>query len=152
MGLASYLTRVKIFNNNKITKIQLRKSICKFAKQLGVSRVVFSNKGIAIVGSYNPSTNVLYIDTKQTKTELLHTLFHELGHHTAVKKNKWNNYHHNPASRITAEKIFDIENKIDQIGQKLWYKYVNIKFWGRYHYAYPKIQKKCIIKNFISKQ
>lgn len=143
---------MKIFNNNKLTKIQLRKLICKFAKDLGVNRVVFGNKGVTVKGTYNPKTKNLFIDTKQTKVELLHTLFHELGHHVAVLKNKWKNYHHCLVDYMTVERIFTIENKIDQIGKTLWHKYVDTKQWGRYNYSYPKSQKKNIIKNFISKQ
>ena len=48
--------------------------------------------------------------------------------------------------------VFDIENKIDRIGEKLWYKYVDIRQWGRYKFAYPKSQKNNIIKNFFNKQ
>lgn len=132
--------------------MQLRKLICKFAKDLGVNRVVFGNKGIRVKGTYNPETKNLFIDTKQTKVELLHTLFHELGHHNAVLKNKWKTYHHSLVDSMSVEKIFDIENKIDRIGKKLWHKYVDVKQWGMYNYSYPKSQKNTIIKNFINSQ
>lgn len=142
----------KFFVNSKITKGQLRKAICSFAKQQGVNRVVFSNKGINVKGTYNPLTKNLYIDMKQTKRQLLHTLFHEMGHHFAVEKNKWKTYHYCLTEYMSVEKIFDIENKIDKIGQGLWNKYVDLKSWGKYKYSYPKKQKSNIIKNFISKQ
>lgn len=141
----------RIFVNNKITKAQLRKVICLFARQQGVNKVIFNDKGTRVKGTYNPFTKNLYIDTKQTKKELLHTLFHELGHHTAVQKNKWKNYHHCLVECMSVEKIFQIENSVDRIGQKLWNKYVDVKFWGKYKYSYPKKQKNNIIKNFISK-
>ena len=126
--------------------------MCAFAKKLKVKRVVFNNKGIKVKGTYNVVTGIVYIDLKQTNKEMLHTFFHELGHHTAVKKNKWNKYHHSPLSSMDSNVAFDIENKIDQIGKQLWNKYVDIKQWGKYKYSYLKSQKSSLIKNFISKQ
>ena len=143
---------MKIFVQKKITKEELRKLICMFAKQIGVNRVIFGNKGIYIKGTYNTETKNLYIDVKQTKTELLHTFFHELGHHVAVIKNKWKKYHHCLTKEMNTEEVFKIENKIDQIGRRLWHKYVDTDQWGNYKYSYPKALKKDIIKNFISKQ
>ena len=53
---------------------------------------------------------------------------------------------------MTFNQVFRIENRIDQLGEKLWNKYVDIRQWGKYKYSYPKAQKNNIIKNFISKQ
>ncbi len=144
---------MKFFNDNTLSTPVLRAAICTLAKMLKVKRVVFNNKGIKIKGSYNAGTNHMYIDLNQTNVELLHTLFHELGHHVAVLKNKWKKYHHSSLlSETTADSVFDIENKIDQLGKQLWNQYVDIKQWGKYKYSYPKSQKKSLIKNFISKQ
>jgi len=142
----------KHFNNSLITLQELRTEMCAFAKKLKVKRVVFNNKGVKVKGTYNVITGIVYIDLKQTNVEMLHTFFHELGHHTAVKKNKWNKYHHSPLSSMDSNVAFDIENKIDQIGKQLWNKYVDIKQWGKYKYSYLKSQKTSLIKNFISKQ
>ena len=143
---------MKIFKTKRSTKKQLRQIICKFAKNIGVNRVVFSNKGVKVRGTYNAETNNIYIDLNQTKKQTLHTLFHELGHHSAVQKNKWKTYHFSLTRYMNVNVVFDIENKIDRIGEKLWYKYVDIKQWGRYKFAYPKSQKNNIIKNFFNKQ
>lgn len=143
---------VKVFNSSKLTKAELRMCVCNIAKKVGVKKVVFSDKGIYVKGTYNPKTRILFIDTKQTKCEMLYTFFHELGHHFAVLKNKWKKYHFCLVKKMDVERIFYIENKIDQIGKTLWYKYVNTKQWGKYKYSYPKNQKNYIIKHFISKQ
>ena len=142
---------MKFFKNNKNTKKQLRLLLCNFARRAGVARVVFNSNAKRVNGTYNSGTNILYISNKQTKKQMLITLFHELGHHWAVQKNKWKKYHFGSNKTISYSEAFDIENKIDQIGEKLWNNYVDIKQWGRYKYSYLKKEKSFIIKNFISK-
>jgi hypothetical protein len=142
---------VKFFNTPSFTKKQLRATICSFAYSLNVHKVIFNDKGKSVNGSYNGITKVLYLNMKQTKISLLRTFFHELGHHLAVQKNKWSSYHLNTAKMMNVETVFNIENKIDQMGEELWYKYVDIKKWGRYKYVYPKTNKNYFIKNFTSK-
>ena len=137
---------------NSITKKQLRESIREFAKGQGVNKITFANKGIYVKGTYNAVTGSLFVDLKQTKREMLITFFHEMGHHVAVKKNKWHKYHYSDCIEMSSETIFEIENKIDQIGEKLWYKYVDTKHWGKYKYSYPRLHKKTIIRDFINKQ
>jgi hypothetical protein len=142
----------KVFNKSKITKTELRKLMIRFAKELGVKRVTFTNRAKRVKGTYNAFTKSLFIDLKQTKAEMLCTLFHEMGHHFAVKRNKWRGYHFCTIPSMKVDKIFKIENGVDCIGRQLWYKYVDTKQWGKYKYSYPKTQKNNIIKNFISKQ
>ena len=79
---------------------------------------------------------------------MLRTFFHELGHHEAVKKNKWTQYHFNLVDKMRVDVIYIIENKIDQIGRKLWHKYVDTNQWGMYKYFYPKSQMKAYINSF----
>jgi Zn-dependent peptidase ImmA (M78 family) len=141
---------VKIFNTSRITKSQLRQVVCKSAKEMGVSKVIFNSTAKHVSGSYNAENNVMFLDTKLTKKELLDTFFHELGHHVAVKQNKWRGYHYDLNPNITKEEIFKTENKIDQIGNRLWNKYVNIKQWGRYKYAYPIKYKNILMKTFFN--
>lgn len=141
---------MKIFNSKRIDKKGLRSLIYQTAKQFGVNKVTFNNNGKHVRGTYDAKTNNIYLDTKQTKSEMLCTFFHELGHHDAVKKNKWSKYHHCLIQLMSVNTIFDIENRIDKIGETLWNKHVNSKQWGKYKYAYPKSQKSYIIKNFIS--
>ena len=136
---------MKEFKNPRVTVSELRRHVCKFAKSLGVSRVTFNKNGKYVAGTYNPETKSLYLCTKATKTELLRVFFHELGHHEAVKKNMWRTYHFNLVPAMTPEKIFSIENGIDQLGNKLWNKYVDVAKWGRYKYAYPKSKKRLLI-------
>ena len=142
---------MKIFVNKRTTKKQLRSLICKLAKETGVAKIIFNNKGKHIRGSYNSQTKHMYIDLNQTKTSMLHTFFHELGHHRAAQLNKWSKYHFCLVAFMNVETIFTIENKVDQIGEKLWYKYVDKTQWGNYKFSYPKSQKNNIIKNFLSK-
>ena len=142
---------MKIFNTSRITKVQLRQVICKSAKDLGVNKVIFNSAAKHVSGSYNAENNVMFLDVKLTKKELLDTFFHELGHHVAVKQNKWKGYHYDLNPNITTEKIFEIENKIDQLGNQLWNKYVNTKQWGKYKYAYPIKYKNILMKTFINK-
>jgi hypothetical protein len=141
---------MKIFSSKRILKSQLRALLCKTAKQLGVNRVIFSNKAKRVKGTYNAFTKNLYLDTRLSKKDMLNTFFHELGHHFAVKRNKWTSYHFCTVSAMRVEKIFDIENGIDKIGEKLWRKHVEIKQWGKYKYHYPKSQKQYIINNFLT--
>ena len=141
---------MKFFNTSRLNKKQLRSAICQFALSLGVSKVVFNNNGKKVNGTYNGKTHVLYLNAKQTNISLLRTFFHELGHHVAVQQNKWKNYHLCLVKTIRIETMFYIENKIDQIGQKLWYKHVDIKQWGMYKYIYPKINKSYFLKTFTN--
>ena len=104
---------MKIFNTSRITKSQLRQVVCKSAKEMGVSKVIFNSTAKHVSGSYNAEKNVMFLDTKLTKKELLDTFFHELGHHVAVKQNKWRGYHYDLNPNITKEEIFKIENKIE---------------------------------------
>jgi len=126
--------------------------ICNTAKKFGVNRVIFSNKAKKVKGTYNAFTKNLYLDLKLTKKEMLYAFFHELGHHFAVKKNKWKSYHYCTVAAMSIEKIFEIENGVDKIGQGLWNIHVETKQWGKYKYSYPKIQKTSIMNNFISQQ
>jgi hypothetical protein len=142
----------KIFVTPRITKKDLRSLIRTFAIKMGVEKITFADRAKRVKGTYNAITKSLYIDLKQTKIEMLHTFFHEMGHHFAVKRNKWKNYHYCSVPCMTVNDIFKIENGVDCIGNELWYKYVNTKNWGKYKYSYPKSQKANIIKNFISKQ
>lgn len=135
----------KIFNRN-LTHKQLRKLIIDVAKDFGVSRVCFNNRGIYVRGTYDCATKALYLDLKQDKKQLLNVFFHELGHHESVENNKWVNYHHTCLSKMSVNKIFYVENKIDGIAKKLWNKYVNANVWGKYKYIYSKAQKKNIVK------
>jgi hypothetical protein len=141
---------VKIFNTSQLTKPQLRQTICQSAKKLGVSKVIFNSSAKRVCGSYNAESGIMFLDARLTKKELLDTFFHELGHHVAVKQNKWSGYHYDLNPNITKEEIFKIENKIDQIGKQLWNKYVDIKQWGRYKYAYPIKHKRTLMKTFIN--
>lgn len=74
-----------------------------------------------------------------------------MGHHYAVKQNKWRDYHFDLNPNITADKIFEIENKIDHIGNQLWNKYVDSARWGKYKYSYPIKNKKTLINTLLTK-
>lgn len=136
----------KVFVKRHVSKKELRKLICSFAKQVGINKVVFNNKGIHVKGTYNYRNKNIYIDTQQTLAETLCTFFHELGHHTAVAKNKWSNYHLGLSPNMSMYQVFKIENKIDKIAKTLWYKYVDVTKWGKYKYAYPKAQMKILME------
>lgn len=129
---------MKYFTNKKCTKKNLVKLICQFAKEQGISKLTFNTQGKRLSGSYNPKTGSLYLNLKQTKHKIMCAFFHELGHHQAVKQNKWRRYHLNLVKSMNATEVYRIENKIDQIGKRLWNKYVYLKEWGKYKYFYPK--------------
>ncbi len=134
---------MKLFANNKITKRDLRKQICSMAKESGVKKVSFNNKAKYVMGTYNALNDVIYIDVKQNKRDMLLTFFHEMGHFTAVKKKKWLVYHFDPhTSLISHDEKFKIENKIDKIAKQLWNKHVDTKIWGKYKYGYPLVDKR----------
>jgi hypothetical protein len=143
---------MKIFFTSKVNKPQLREMICKTAKTFGVKRTIFNNKGKYVRGTYNPLNNNIYLCLNQTKKDLLNAFFHELGHHFAVKNNRWKVYHFNLVSSMTVERMFRIENRIDRIAKKLWNKYVDLNQWGKYKYAYPKANKKQIMNHIINTQ
>lgn len=140
----------KFFNNTNISTKELRALCCSFAKALGVKRTVFNNRGKYVKGTYNCFNKIMYINTDQTDVEMLHAVFHELGHHQAIIEEKWIEYHYNQFKEMSGEDIFEIENGVDQIAEKLWAKHVDCKVWGRYNYAYPRAQKAQIIKQFIN--
>lgn len=141
---------IKTFNNKNINKTELRKIICLTAKTMGVKRVIFNDRGKYVSGTYNAFTGVLYLNLNGTKRHILNTFFHELGHHVSVKAKRFNGYHFNLIPYMNVERIFNIENKIDQAGKKLWNKYVSLKQWGKYKYAYPKSQKQKLMNNFLN--
>ena len=138
---------MKIFNKAATHK-QLRQTIIKTSKRLGVNKVCFNKTGKKLRGSYDCINRHLYINLKQTKKDILITFFHELGHHMSIKRNRWIKYHHERLSAITPHKIFFMENKIDKIANKLWRKYVCFKTWGQYKFVYPKSQKRMLVKFF----
>jgi hypothetical protein len=138
---------LKIFNTKKETKKELRQKICNLAYSLGVNSIRFSKKAKYIDGSYNWDEANIFVNGKMSKYYMLVTFFHELAHHVASSQNKWKKYHMNASTPlISPSKKFDIENKIDKIAQKLWYKYVSTKEWGRYRYGYKKSEKKELIE------
>ena len=141
----------RIFDSSDLDEVSLRKLICKAAKMFGVSRVVFNNKAKYVRGTYNCSTGVLFLDTKQEKTEMLGTFFHELGHHFAVKNKRWKAYHFDLVPSMKVDRIFNIENKVDGYAKKLWNKHVNSKQWGKYKYCYPKSQKTAIMNTLFNR-
>ena len=136
------------FNTNRLTKKQLRKQICIFAKSVGVKKIIFNSSAKFLCGSYNASTNTMFLSLKQTKKQMLNTLFHELGHHDSVKRGKWIKYHFNLYKILNFERWFYIENKIDNVGKKLWKRYVNTNKWGNYKYFYLK-KYKTRLTNFL---
>ena len=138
---------MKHFKSQKITSKQLRSEIYSFAKKVGVKRITFNDKGKDVSGTYNVCGDSIYLDTKQNKKDLLATFFHELGHKFAVLEEKWVLYHYSESGFTPAEQ-FEIENGVDKIANKLWNKHVEIRQWGRYKYAYPKSNKKTLLKRF----
>ena len=137
---------MKLFTTNAITKKELRKLICSVALSFGVKRVTFNNKSKYVAGTYNATSKIIYIDIKTHKKNMLHTFFHELAHHMAVKKKKWLKYHLNPACpTITSLKKFNIENGVDKIAEGMWNKHVDSKVWGKYKYGYPKSHQKQLV-------
>lgn len=137
----------KIFETKKATKKQLRKLMCELAYSYGVNSLRFSKKAKYIDGSYNWHIANIFVNGKMSKYYMLLTFHHELAHHIASNQNKWKGYHMNASTPlISASKKFDIENKIDKIAQKLWFKYVNINEWGRYKYGYKKSEKKELVE------
>jgi len=138
---------MKLFDNKSLSKRELRKIICVFAKTQGVIRVTYNNKNKQVSGTYNAENKTIFIGTKLTKYELLSTFFHELAHHTAVKKKKWLKYHFDPACpSISSIRKFYIENNIDKMAKTLWNKYVDLRVWGKYKYGYPKTEKKMLTR------
>jgi hypothetical protein len=52
---------------------------------------------------------------------------------------------------MEVNKIFDIENGVDKIANKLWNKFVNTKQWGKYKFVYSQKHKNYIIRQLIEK-
>lgn len=140
----------KFFRTTNVSRKRLRTLCCKFAKSLGVKRIIFNDRGKYVKGTYNCFNKIMYINTDQSNNEILQAVFHELGHHQAILEEKWIDYHFNEIKEMSGEDIFEIENGIDQLAEKLWAKYVDCKVWGRYKYAYPRSQKTQIINEFIN--
>ena len=139
----------KPFSSTSINNKELREKIVLLAKEEGVKRVTFNNRAKKVRGTYNAFTGALFVSLKQTKKDLLNAFFHELGHHWAVKNKKWDNYHFNLVSEMEMSEIFDIENDIDKIANKLWNKFVDTKRWGKYKFIYLKKRKNKMIKQLI---
>jgi hypothetical protein len=138
-----------MFNTNRLTKKELRDQICAFAKAVGVKKVIFNSSAKYLSGSYNAYTNIIYLSLNQTRKQMLNTLFHELAHYESVKTKKWIKYHFNLYKTSNYERWFFIENKIDQLGKKLWKRYVNKSKWGNYKFFYLK-RNKTQMTNFLN--
>jgi hypothetical protein len=136
----------KIFNKKTATKKELRKLACKLGYTYGVKKLRFSHKSKHIDGSYNYESRNIYVNGRLLKKRFLIAFFHELAHHVAsVHQHKWLTYHNDASTPLLSPRAkFLIENKIDRLAKKLWFKYVNIKQWGHYSYGYPKVQQKYI--------
>lgn len=116
--------------------------MCKLSKDLGVRCIRFSKKAKHISGSYDMDASTIFVSGKQNKKEMLYTFFHELAHHLIPKSKRSYLYHENAATPLISSQCkFKIENKVDQLARKLWFKYVDVKEWGRYKYGYLKTQK-----------
>jgi hypothetical protein len=139
------------FGTDRLTKQQLRAAICSFAKQLGVNNVIFNSTARRVCGTYNASTQNIFLSLNQTKKQMLNTFFHELGHHESVKKGKWVKYHFDLYKKANPETLFYIENKIELIGKKLWKQYVDGTKWGNYKYFYLK-KNKAQMKTFLKEK
>jgi len=139
----------KAFYSVRQSKQQLQDQMVVVAKQAGVKKIAFNTQAKKVRGTYNAFTGVLFVCLKQTKKEVLNTFFHELGHHCAVKNKKWNKYHFNLVPEMDINKVFDIENGVDKIANKLWNEFVDIKQWGKYKFIYSKKQKNYIIRQLI---
>tara|TARA_R110000868_G_scaffold103681_17_gene285391 strand:+ start:622 stop:984 length:363 start_codon:yes stop_codon:yes gene_type:complete len=114
---------------------------------MGVRKVTFSKRAKYVAGTYNCDKQVIFIDMKQNRRNILLTFFHELAHHVAYSKGKWLEYHNNATTLlISASAKFDIENRIDKLAKKLWLLHVDVKQWGKYKYGYPKSQSKKITR------
>lgn len=140
-------TEKKIFDNNALTKKQLRKELIEFAAEQRVKKVVFNSKSKRLLGSYIASKKIIFLNNLQTKKSMLLTFFHELAHHHAVIHKKWRNFHYDK-KKFTAKQTFNIENKIDKIAKKLWNNYVDVKAWGKYKFVYPVSSKHVLVKWF----
>jgi hypothetical protein len=130
-----------MFDTNCLTRKQLRSQICTFAKAVGVKKVIFNSSAKHVCGSYNARTNTIFLSLKQTRKQMLNTLFHELAHYDSVKRKKWIKYHFNLYKTANYEQWFFIENKIDQLGKKLWECYIDKSEWGNYKFFYLKKNK-----------
>lgn len=136
------------FNTNRLTKKQLRNEICFFAKYVGVRKVIFNNKARRVYGTYNATTNTMFLSLKQTKKQMLNTMFHELGHFYSVLNKRWIKFHFNLYKTSNLDRMFCIENKIEKIGKDLWNKNVSKTHWGNYKYFYLKSKKTQITNLF----
>ncbi len=137
---------MKYFISKYCTRKKLRELICKFAKEQGVSKVIFNAQGKRVSGTYNARTKNVYLNLNLTKYDMLCAFFHELGHHEAVRQNKWKDYHFNLVEYMYKDTVYKIENKIDKMGNALWRKHVYLKQWGKYKYFYPKSQMNQFLK------
>ena len=123
----------------------MRSQICKYAKTLGVYKVVYNKKAKRVAGTYNAYRKLIFLNAKQNRKHLLMSFFHEIGHHVACMRELWTDYHFD-LKPFSEETRFLIENNIDKIANVLWNKSVCNKTWGKYKYYYPISQKKGLIK------
>ena len=136
------------FDTRRLTKKELRKQICIFAKHIGVKKVIFNGKAKYVYGTFNSRNNIIFLSLTQSKKAMLNTLFHELGHFDAVQKKKWIKYHFNLYKKFNFDRNYMIENKVEKLAKNLWNKYVDKKEWGNYKYFYLKSEK-TKFKNFL---
>lgn len=139
----------KYFDKN-LTKEELRKKICSFARSQGVNRVIFQNRARYVFGTYNYKNRNIYISSRLTKKNMLLVFMHELAHHcAAVFEKKWILYHLDAATPLLSPEIkFEIEHNIDRMAKKMWNEYVCLKTWKNYRFTYSAARRRELTRWF----
>lgn len=138
---------MKLFLNKDDTKQELRKLMKILAINLSVKNICFNNQAKKLSGYYHYDKNLIFINNKQSKKNMLQTFFHELAHHcSTTQQEEHAKYHKGISKKIEPTKAFCIENKTDKLASALWKKHVDTTSWGKYNFAYPKSQKKQLTK------
>lgn len=79
---------------------------------------------------------LISLNNRNSKREMLHTFFHELGHLYCIRHGIWKQFH--KSKSISTKQIFRVENWVEQWAKKEWEREKMSKEFGRYKFFYSK--------------
>jgi Zn-dependent peptidase ImmA (M78 family) len=121
---------------DKVITIKVLREICKKQNV----KVVFRNFTDDYFGKCDLDGKTIYINKKSNKKDMAVTVYHELAHVYCIKNQMWPEFHSN--DKISAKKVFFVENKIEWIAKRMWDQDGMRKYFGQFEFYYSKKNKK----------
>jgi hypothetical protein len=124
----------------KCATIELLRKVCKKQNV----KVIFRNFLDDYFGKCDLDGKTVYINKKSSKRDMAITVYHELAHVYCIRNQMWSQFHSD--GKISAKKIFFVENKIEWIAKRMWDLDGMRKHFGQFEFYYSKKNKKEALK------